>query len=393
MEKTIFDVYNKEEIEKFIIEINNLISKGFKDEEILNKINFESKEELLSIARARIKTSKDLGKYLGNVKYFNLYDLRFSTSLDVAKYRAKRLKCKKIVDLCSGIGIQAAAFADYSKEVYAFEIDSKKVRYARENYPGKKNLNFFVGDVLSDYVIEKVKEIKPDIVFCDPERLASEKERTIDSIKPDIKKLLEIYSKISPNLCIEIPPQIELGKLNSLGEFEAEYLSYENKLNRLDLYFGELKKSVVSVADAVTFDRIESSNKDINASFTKDPRDYIYELSPAIIKADLYADLSKEINAPVLFGAEKGKVLLTSNELTLEHKELFKTYELVSVVNTFKEVTGALKNNGFGKVLLKYSIDPKDYWKERNKLEKGLRGDEEAVIFLVNNNYLICQEI
>lgn len=389
--ETIFDVYSKEEIEVKINEIRGLIQNGYKDDEILAKIDFQLKEELLSIARARIKEEKDFGKNIGDAKYYNSDDLRFSTPIVVAEYRAKRMKCNKIVDLCSGIGVQANAFAKKIKEVYAFEIDPKKVRYSEENFSAK-NLKFFVGDVLSEEIIEKIRGIKPDIIFCDPERLAKESERTLESIKPDLKKLVEIYSKITSNICIEMPPQIELSKLKPLGKFEAEYLNFNNKLNRLDIFFGKLNEAERSVVDILSGIKIVN-NSQRKPKYTRDFFDYIYEVSDSVIKAGLVSELAHLDSALIVEGSEKNKVILTSKEPSLEFGCFARPYEIIGVAEGLGDVKNILRKNRFGKVVIKYSIDPKDYWKERNLVEKDLSGNRTAVIFKINNSYVICEEL
>jgi 16S rRNA G966 N2-methylase RsmD len=393
MVETIFDIYTEKEIEEKLSEISKLVSNGFKDEEIVKKFDFKMIDELISIARARIKASRELGKYIGDIEYFNLDDFRFSTPKGVAYYRARRLKCKKIVDLCSGIGIQSGAFAKNCNEVYSFEIDERKVKYSQENFKHIQNIKFFVGNVLEPSVIEKVRQICPDVIFCDPERLAEEKERNLDSINPNIKKLISVYSKICKNICLEVPPQIEINKLNELGDSEKEYLSVNNKLNRLDLYFGTLRKDSVSVIDVATTMRVVNNNNNNKKSRTiRNPLNYIYEISGAIIKAGLINELASLVCADILEGTEKNKVLLTSKNLSLEFSSLAKPYGVIDICKNDLDINKALRRKGFGKVVIKYSIDPKDYWKERNQLEKNLQGNKGAVVFKVNRNYLICEE-
>jgi len=391
MEKTIFDLYSKDEIEDKIKEITGLILQGLKDSEMISKIDFQLKEELLSIARARINASKDLGKYIGDITYFNVEDLRFTTPQNVSEYRAKRLSCKKIVDLCSGIGVQSSGFAKTCKEVYAFEIDKRKVKYAEENFP-IKNLKFFVGDVLDKKIIEQIREIKPDIIFCDPERLPTETERNLETIKPNIKRLVEIYSKICPNLCIEIPPQLNIDKLR---EFicEKEYLSVNNKLNRLGLYFGELDLADTSAVDVVTGARIEKNDDLQKPRRANKVFSYLYEVSPAIEKAGVENEFAHRLGFLILKGSEAGKLLMTSEKLSDEFNGFYKSYKAFYITPNLSDINRILKKDGFGKVVLKYSINPKDYWKERNNFERDLKGDRECAVFNIDGRYVLCELI
>ena len=331
-------------------------------------------------------------KNIGNAKHFSSDDLRFATPLNVAKRRAEDLKCDTIVDLCSGIGIQAGAFAKICSWAYGFEIDERKVEYSKKNFD-LKNLKFHVGDVMDEDVIERVKKIQPDVIFCDPERLPSEKERNLDSIKPDLRKLTQVYGKICKNLCIEVPPRIDLEKLQVLGDFEAEYLSLDNKLNRLDLKFGNLKKDEVSVVDVDSGTRLARDNKIKSAKSSEKILKYLFEASEAILKAGLEKEFSEESNSFILNGCEKNRLLFTSTELISNDLEvLCKSYIVFGSVDSPSEVNSFLRKHGFGKVLIKYAIDPKDYWKDRNLFERGLRGNKEGVIFKINNCYVICEE-
>ena len=337
-----------------------------------------------------------MDKDIGNASHFSEEDLRFATPLNVADYRAERLKCKVIIELCSGIGIQSGAFAKTCRKVFGFEIDERKVGYSQENFKEFDNLKFFQGDVLSKEVVKQVKEICPDIIFCDPERLAAEKERNLNSIKPSIKRLIEIYSKITPNICIEVPPQIDLMKLSELGEFEAEYLSLSNKLNRLNLYFGDLKSSEISVTDVISRVRIEKDKGIRKPRKSNRIFRYLYEASSAIEKAGLENEFADELGALVLKGCEKGKLLLTSDKMyDGKLKTLCNIYELMSVAGKLEDVARILKEKGFGKVVIKYSVSPKEYWKERNRIENNLIGnkEKEAVLFSVEGKYVICRKV
>jgi hypothetical protein len=385
----IFEKYSKEKIEHILNLAEGLLDKKTSDKEILEKLTLELKEnsnlkeEFLDIAKARKRAQESKVKFI-EAKYFNSNDLRFSTPKEVADYRAQRLKCDVIVDLCSGVGIQSFSFSKQCKKVYSVEIDKDKVIYAKNNFPDKK-IQFIQGDVLSEEIINQIKEINPDIVFCDPERLETEAERNLESIRPNIKKLIETYSKITPNLCMELPPQIDIDKLKGLGDFEAEYLSFNNKLNRLNLYFGDLKKSEISVADVVGI-RIEKNKEKIKLKISERPLNYLYEASPAIIKAGLENEFAQIIGSEIL-QIDKTKLLLTSDTLsnTDEAKAFSKIYQILGYSDNFREIIRILKGNNIGKVVLKKKVSPEEYWAERKKYEQQTFGKNQACLFAVKS--------
>lgn len=351
---------------------------------MLSIVKFLSKEELTSIERAKARSEKDPYKNVGKLKYFNEDDLRFSTPEKVADLQAKRLKCKRIVDLCSGIGVQAFAFSQTCEKVLAIELDERKVIYSKENFSSCKNIEFVQGDVLSERIIQKIKEFAPDVIFCDPERLTEEKERDLKTIKPNLKKIVEIYSKICKNICLEVPPRIELKKLKELGEFETEYLSWNNKLNRLNLYFGDLKKCEISVVN-ISGERLDQ-NKKSKSEFSEKPLDYLYEVSEAVLIAGLENEFCDLVHGKVLL-KEKNKLLITSKNL--KKTSFANVYKFLGYFDNVEKCNLFLKKNNFGKVVLKYSIDPKDYWKERKKFEFELSGEKEAVVFKVNGKLIV----
>jgi 16S rRNA G966 N2-methylase RsmD len=346
---------------------------------------FLSKKELESIEKAKVRNQKDPYKYIGNLRYFNEEDLRFSTPEKVANLRAKRLKCKRIVDLCSGIGVQAFAFSKTCSEVLAVELDQRKVVYSKENFIRIKNIEFVHGDVLSDKVIQMVKEFKPDVIFCDPERLNEEKERDLKTIKPNLKKIVDIYSKICKNICLEVPPRIDLEKLKELGEFGVEYLSWNNRLNRLDLYFGDLKEGDVFVID-ISGEILEKKKK-IKLEFSDKPLDYIYEVSEGVLMAGLENEICEFVGGKLLL-KEKNKLLITSE--ILKKNSFSNCYKILGMFEDVDSCNKFLKEKEFGKVVLKYSIDPKEYWNERRDFESRLFGEKEAVVFKVRGKFLVC---
>ena len=168
-----------------------------------------------------------------------------------------------------------------------------------------------------------------------------------------------------------MPPRMDLEKLKDFS-CEKEYLSFNNKLNRLDIYFGDLKKAEIIVVDVFSEIRIEKSKKPIKINSVKIPLEYIFEISEAIVKAGLINELassvfnkteekSEKINAFILENKDKNKVFLTSDYFEEDDLlSLCKPYKMIGICNSLNEVIRILKLKGFGKAILKYSIEPKD---------------------------------
>jgi hypothetical protein len=193
---------------------------------------------------SRIKRKKELDSPVNT-------DVRFGTPKEVAEYRAERLKgYDTIIEVGAGAGFQTEAFA-HNARVVAIDIDAE--RLGRANLP--ENVTPIAGDALDPGVMTKAKSAAngKTAVFLDPERPPSSKSRTLDEIKPDINKFIMEYSGIAEDIAIELPPF-----LNDIpAECEREFLSVEGKLNRLTVYFGELKRCDVSVVRLPSKQRVE----------------------------------------------------------------------------------------------------------------------------------------
>jgi len=319
--------------------------------------------------------------------------IRFATPKEPAIYRAEKLKCNSLVEIGAGIGGQTLAFAKTCKKVLAIEINKKDAEILKENLEKLKikNVELIVGDALSKEVITKVEKFKPEIIFCDTAR-KPEGERLIKDIEPDIKKLLKEYSKITKKIAIEIPPFTK--DIDSLKEeFEKEFISLDKKLNRLTLYFNELKEvetSVISLPkkEKITSEKIETKVNEANSILNFS---YLYEIDPALTLAKLENELASSF--------ELEKIKIENKEYFLSKKpyssEFLSKYKILAVCeNKFEEIIKNLNLLKSKKVILKFNISPENYWKERKKYEeKLLTGELETYLFTNKNQAIIAKKV
>ncbi len=314
-------------------------------------------------------------------------NLRFATPRDVALYRARRLKCKRIVEIGSGIGGQTIAFAESCGKVLGVEINKKSLEIAKENFRilGIKNTEFIVGDALSKEVIQKIKEFKPEIIFCDTER-AEQGERTLSGIKPDVKEILKNYSGITKKIAIEIPPFTS--DLDNLKEsFEKEFISLDKKLNRLTLYFNSLKKSEKSGIALPLGERVENSKvEEVKKINSVKGYEYLYEIDAALVLAGLINEVLNVKNS-VIIESGRNKYALSNKKIKTEFLTKYKILKICE--NNFGEIIKNLKEVNAKKVILKHSINPEDYWKERKKYEDALNGQKEVYLFKIKDEAVI----
>lgn len=333
-----------------------------------------------------VKTKKALQKHpLAKKLYYRDEDLRWATHELAAEYRAQRLKCKTIVDIGCGIGFQSFAFAKTCKKVYAIEIDEEKIKLAKKNAAilGWKNIEFIHGDALSEKVLKQLKNV--DIVFCDPERSPEERQRNVASIKPSIPELLKKYRALTENIAIEFPPQMR----EIPFDCEKEYLSIDGALNRLTLYFGNLKKCERSAVVLPAGAKICSA-EEATLEETDTIGDYLYEVDPAVTKADLLAELSEETGAE-LYGEGKAVFFTSDTKITNPHfKNTFKVIDMCAQEE--HEIITALQKHEAGKVILRMPVDPAEYWKIRKKMEAKLTGNKTYALLYLGNEAVIVEK-
>jgi SAM-dependent methyltransferase len=323
----------------------------------------------------------------------NKEGLQLATPEIVAKYIAKRLKTDIIADLGCGIGGQVIFFAKECRKVYAVDNDPEKLQYAKENCRlyGVDNVEFILGDALSAQVKEKVSDA--DIIFSDPARPLSEKERTLETLKPPITEIIRIYSDIIPDLAFHAPPQMPPERI--VLDCEREYLSLNGQLNRLTLYMGSLKCCNRSAVVLPGGERLcLSSTPKIRVSPLCE---YVYEPEPSVVKAQLLDELAgtlaHEQKEVFFFKKDERRTLLTSPKL-IESQFFKDTYRTVGRTDLdMVRLKGLLISEKAKNVVLRLDIDPGKYWDMRKTLEEGLKGTRTLHVFGFGNELIVCEKL
>lgn len=369
----LFDTYTIEEAEQHLKSIQDRLERGKTPEAILVELRLDEFEELLSIAKARLKsekTAKDL--------FMLEEDLRFGTNEVVAAYRAKRLACDTLVEIGCGIGVQTIAFAKTCKKVIAVDIVPRKVAFAKANAAKRKitNIEFIANDGLE--VLRTLK--KADIIFCDPGRPASEDIRDINtSFSPHLPTLIKAAEKITKNIAIELPPQI----VGSFQKWEMEYASVNHELNRLTAYLGNLAHAEHSVCVLPEEAHLEGVPRTLTPHAR--PLKFLYELDEAVVKAQLVTEVQTSAE-------------LVSQELFTSMDELqspfFKAaYRVATSSQNINDIKRLLKRERAGKVILHLTIKPEEYWATRKKFEEGLEGKRVFHVFQIGKEFVVTKKV
>lgn len=325
--------------------------------------------EPFELAREKFKHAKKMK--------FDKESIEIATPEIFAKYRAKRLACDSIIDMCCGIAGDTISLAETCKNVIAIDINKQMIDFAKHNCKthGKNNISFIHGDALEI----NIKKFNANYVFSDPTRRikgkrVKELSETIPPVDQIVKKLMNFKG-----FCIEVSQQLKPDQIPY--DCEREYLSYNGECSCLSLYFGNLKKCERSSIILPSELRLESKNNQKKPIVT-DLKKFFYEIDPAIIKADLIGELSEEFN----FTSYEN--FLTSDEKILS-PYIKNSFELLAIVRK-EEIISTLKSFDANKVVLRGKLDPHEQPILKRKIDSCLFGKEKLHVFF-NKKIIIAR--
>ncbi len=368
------------ELERCVEKAERLIRRGYRKEKILILLekNKCDGEESYEIARCRIKIRDKFSK---KNLYFDTYGLRYSTPEIVGRYRAKRIRGYTIADISCGVGMQAIFLAETNKEVLCVDIEPRRIKYARENAKiyGIRNMIFATGDCFSNEIYNMARRY--DVIYSDPARSESERERSLHTLMPSPLKIMEKYG--NKNYVFDLPPQISQEKIPS--GWEKEYISLNGKIRRLTAYVGDLQEHD---RRAVALPSGEEIYADEHKWFTKkiEFSNYIYIVDESIYYANLLDVLEKKYG---IWYIQTGKRrTLASSSLPVKSGFL-RAFKIIYFTDSLDEIIHFLRKEGYGKITLRFNVKPEKYWKIRNELERKLNGNAKASLFKVGKDYLV----
>ncbi len=365
-----------------------MIMAGRKKEDVLKYVN----EEIYEIAYARYLARNKISFY--DKIYSDIEGIKkYATYEDVAKYKAKRLKCNVLADLGCGVGIQLIFFANECNFVYGVELNERRYKYCLKNLKKMKikNAKVIHGDALSLDVYNKIGDV--DIIFSDPSR-KFKGEISFENLSPNPIKIYELYKNKTENFAFDLPVQIKKDKIPF--DCELEYQSYLKEPFRATAYIGDIKKCEKSVILLPYNIRLEyNKNLERNLKFEAKPDEFLYLLDRTILIAGLVPEaieyIRKKLNKYVKpLYMDKRRCLLTSNEFI--KSEMLECYKVLKICkeNNLRE---SLERVNAGRVYPRFEIDPEKYYAYKRSLERGLKGKNKVYIFKINDSYILTKKI
>ena len=324
----------------------------------------------------------------GNRLFFTSDGLRWATPESAAEHCAKRLLGDFTADLTCGQGGQVLSLVNKCEKVLAVEKDPINMMICRMNIEarGIENVETYRGDCLSVEAVSLFKD--GGYVFSDPSRPPGSRERDLYEIEPDPRDIMERYGNLASGFCFEVPPYIMGEKITF--DCEAEYVSIEGRLNRLNLYTDDLKTSEVSAVSLPSGERISGMPRDLGTGDSNIRGPWIYEVDNTVVKSGLSWKLLEGISGSgQLIPLDERRTLLSTNERQ-KSDFLIGSFKFVDKADE-SDLIDKLKKLDAGSVTLRWKIDPRRYWDVRNRIEGELSGKRRFHLFK-KKGYLILEK-
>lgn len=241
--------------------------------------------------------------------YFTREALEQSTSWEIAALRAQRYTgFEHIFDLGCSIGSDSLALAQIAPTT-GVDLDLLRLAIARQNARGlNKNAEFLQADL--DKIPFKLDGRPNTAAFFDPARRQDHKRAfSVEQYSPPLS-IIQSWLPQVPALGVKISPGVDLDELAGY-DCEVEFISLNGELKEAVLWFGPLRtagKRATLLPGPHTLTAEEQPQLPLS-----EPRAYIYEPDPAVLRAGLVAALGGQLNAAQL---DPEIAYLTADEYT-----------------------------------------------------------------------------
>jgi hypothetical protein len=237
----------------------------------------------LELARLRLKARSKFGDDAARM-FFTAEALEQASDPLVRQYRARAANGLRVVDACCGIGADSLAFARAGGDVLGLDIDPVRVAMARLNADALGlNTRFEVADVRDGLPAA-------DFAFYDPARRDSDGRRIYD-VERYQPALSLVRGWTQPLIAAKLSPGVELAQLAPYGGL-IEFISVEGELKEAALWLGTeavgLRAVLLTAEGAHTWQAPDTPSP-VSLS---EPRAWLVEPDPAILRAGLVADVA-----------------------------------------------------------------------------------------------------
>lgn len=328
----------------------------------------------LEIAILRLEASSKF-PFAGKL-YLTREAMEQASPYEVSSYRAERFRgFRFLADLGCSIGGDTIVMARLAPTV-GIDRDPLRLALARANLVslGLEGKSMLVQAELADYLpLESSRDIA---LFFDPSRRKDERRAySVHDYNPPlgvVHRWLERFQALG----VKISPGVNLEELTSFPA-EVEFISLHGDLKEAALWFGPLRTTARRATVLPGPYTIEAPDR-LPELPLDEPRSYLYEPDPSVLRAGLVEELGARLNAAQV---DPDIAYLTSDRLV--HTPFARVWPVEAWFPfQLKRLRAALRERGVGQVVVKKRGSPLQ--PEALIRDLKLKGDNERVVFLTH---------
>lgn len=245
---------------------------------------------LLSMSRLRYKAKSKFGD-LAQILFFEETALEQASDPLIRSYRQAWAKDAHLIDAGCSIGSDSLSFAQQAHSVLGLDIDELRLWIARYN-ASKTGLN----PIFKAYDITLPLPDTYDHIFFDPAR-RDEKGKRIFNVDHYQPPLSIVQQWKAYNVLIKLAPGILDEQLSAYGG-KLEFISVNGDLKEALLYLNEaLAKQATLLQEDAVFHFQRQFEPELQIA---DPRGWLLEPDPALLRAGLVRDFANQYGATML---------------------------------------------------------------------------------------------
>lgn len=310
--------------------------------------------------------------------YLTREALEQASSWEVAHYRAGRFQGASLVlDLACSIGGDTFALAQVAPTT-GMDIDPLRLAMAQANLKALGlSPSLLRADLNHPLPFSPISGMG---LFFDPARRAGHRRVfSVHAYQPPLT-VINDWLRRAPALGVKLSPGVKLDELRCFAA-EVEFISLRGELKEAVLWFGPLRSAwrrATLLPEGHTLATSEGETITRPPLPLSEPRRYIYEPDPAILRAGLVADLGRRLEAAQLDA--------DIAYLTADHYQPTPFARAWAVEDwmpfNLKRLRAYLRARGVGRVSVKKRGSPLQPQALIHDLR--LSGDEERVLFLTH---------
>lgn len=386
MEINDIEILSSNELQSFIE--NNIYEDTTK---LILKYSKEKQYNIKAVVEqieCRKKAKKKLPTFARSNLLFEKTALEQSTSEIVAKYKAKNISGKKIIDLTGGLGIDIIYLSENFENAIYCEMNEVLFQIFKFN---KNKLNLKNVELKLGNSIETLKEYPDeyfDWIYVDPAR-RDKTRRSVDLnyCKPNVVENIGLFLRKSSKICIKVSPAFDFTEAQRLFENLEEYIviSVNNECKEVLLIINKCnkditKKKAVMLSSKTEYELTIKADEVFKKSIVEESLPYFFLPDKAIIKSELTEKVANQFS--LKFANSETNYLLGN----YAHNFPGMVYKIIESSDfNDKEFKKILKNNNFkfNQVLCKNFGIKTEEFKRKYKIKDG----GEVSLFLGRNKF------